>query len=134
MKSISGKSQSDFLLHGIIDICANMNYCKVWGHKCFVKIKDGVIKKDYKYVCGYRYLLIFSSRFSHYIKGENNLNGPAYMDYVVGYFEWYKNNKIHREDGPARVIRMHDTDDNVEYYLEGFRYSKKNYCDKIFGK
>ena len=53
----------------------------------------------------------------------SRLYGPA-VDNCVGSYTWYKNGKIHREDGPAI---LYSDGWITEFYLNDVRYDKEEY-------
>ena len=56
----------------------------------------------------------------------HRLDGPAYIDYD-GEEDWYKDGHFHREDGPARICN----DGSKDYWLNGFRLSKEKWWESI---
>ena len=63
----------------------------------------------------------------YYVNGKlHREDGPA-EEYISGDKRWYINNKLHRLDGHA--IEWSD-DGDVEYWIEGKRYSTKEEFEK----
>lgn len=62
---------------------------------------------------------------------KHRRQGPAYIHYDTDGTttkRWYQHNQLHREDGPAVVVR--DEDNNVEYLqwaISGLTYTKPEY-------
>ena len=55
-------------------------------------------------------------------KPENGL----YVD-EYGNKSWYKNGKMHREDGPAVI----ETDGSKEWFINGVEYSEEGWKEKV---
>ena len=58
-------------------------------------------------------------------------DGPA-IEFEDGSVQWYKNNLLHREDGPA-VIKYDYTGKIafIEYYLDDINYTKEEWMLKL---
>ena len=54
-------------------------------------------------------------------------DGPA-IEHIDGGKYWYKNGKQHREDGPA----VESYSGVKYYYINGVNYTKEEYCNKIY--
>ena len=98
-----------------------------------VKIKNDdnpiVCSGQYKSADGGNIHLEFTERFINVhcydtSYNHNSINGmPAVVDYSGQHvFEWYKNGKLHNDNGPA-IIRK---DDVVEWWINGKKHSEKS--------
>ena len=73
------------------------------------------------------------------VNGERHMeDGPAMIDYFPGkdkcvYIEaYFIKNKLSRENGPAYITYNENGEiKNIEYWLEGIKYSEKKYLQQI---
>jgi len=96
-------------------------------NKFFIKINNVGTIRFYKIKCKLQ-SVEFSDGTKFWYK-ECKLhreNGPA-IEYPGGSKIWYKVGKIHREDGPA----IEYADGTKEWYLEGKEYTKKEFLNLL---
>ena len=62
-----------------------------------------------------------------YLNDELHREGGPAIEYYDGTKEWYLNGKQHREDGPA----FEDPDGTKEWYLNGEEYTEKEFNKKM---
>ena len=74
--------------------------------------------------------LIGTDEYGKYYYNENGqlhrLDGPA-AEYVNGKKVWYQNGQPHRLDGPAVEYKYNDSLSLKCWYINGVRYSEKEF-------
>jgi hypothetical protein len=49
------------------------------------------------------------------------------VEHITGHIEYYKDERLHREDGPARI----SPSGKVQWFLNGIKYTEKEFKEQV---
>ena len=133
----------EVVMHHIIDIDGGIEYVNIYPY---------IYSFQYEYILikyiGNKYLKIVNDSYLYFCKRDlgkklsyNNMlmsriDGPANINLVKGERYWYKEGKLHRDDGPAierpngerywYLNGIHIKKDNFDYIVKGLKNKLMN--------